>query len=146
VNLISSVKFRNTFQKGKSANLVNLSIAGCHNVDDEFASNIALLFPQIHMLSLAFVKGITDKGIEIILKNCSSLHYLDVFAMNDITGSSFSCIPQYAHKLNFLVIENYCDTEKKENLNALLKSNSKVQVHCTSTWKPGETYKCRLLQ
>jgi hypothetical protein len=125
---------------------VNLSLAGCTCIDDECASFIALLCPQIHVLSLAFVEGITDKGIEIILKHCSSLHYLDVYCMKNITGSSFTCIPHYAHKLNFLVIEDFCVIEKEENLNALLKFNSSVRVHRTSTWKMGETYKCRLLQ
>jgi len=34
-------------------------------MDDEFASAIALGFPHIHVLYLAFVEGITDKGLEI---------------------------------------------------------------------------------
>jgi hypothetical protein len=125
---------------------VNLSLVGCKCIDDECASIIAQWCPNIHMLSLALVEGITDKGIEIILKHCSSLHYLDIYHMKNITGSSFTCIPQYAHKLNFLVIEDFCDVEKEENLNALLKFNSKVQVHHTSTWKKGETFKYRLFQ
>ena len=143
---LCSTQFLHAFQNGNLANLVNLSLAGCKCVNDECASIIALQCPQIHVLSLALVEGITDKGIEIILQHCSSLHYLDIYDMKNITGSSFTCIPQYAHKLNFLVIEDFCDIEKEENLNALLKFNSKVQVHRTSTWEIAETYKCRLLQ
>lgn len=143
---LCSTQFLHAFQNVNSANLVNLSLAGCTCIDDKCASLIALLCPQIHVLSLALVEGITDKGTEIILKHCSSLHYLDIYGMKNINGSSFTCIPQYAHKSNFLVIEDFCDTEKEENLNALLKFNSKVRVHCTSTWKIGGTYKCRLLQ
>ena len=142
---LCSVQFLHAFQNGNSANLVNLSLAGCTCIDDEMASVIAQLFPQIHVLSLAFVDGITDNGIEIILKNCSSLHYLDLFAMRDISGSSFTCIPQYAHNLNYLHIKDVYDIEREEYLNAL-KSNSKVQVHRTPTWESRDTVKCKLLQ
>lgn len=95
---------------------------------DEFASAIALVFPHIHVLYLAFVEGITDKGLEIILKQCSSLRHLGVFGMEDINGSSFICIPQYAHKLISLVIEKICDTKKEEHLNELLKLDPKLYV------------------
>jgi len=143
---LCSTQFFRAFQNGNLANLVNLSLAGCTCINDDFALIIALLCPQIHVLSLAFVEGITDKGIEIILQHCSSLHYLDIYCMKNITGSSFTCIPQHAHKLNFLVIEEFCVIAKEENLKAMLKFNSNVRVHRTSMWKTGETYKCRLLQ
>ena len=143
---LCSTQFLHAFQNGNSENLVNLSFAGCTCINDECASIIALLCPQIHVLSLALIEGITDKGIEIICKHCSSLHYLDIYDMKNITGSSFTCIPQYAHKLNFLIIEDFCGIEKEENLNSLLKLNSKVRVHHKSTWQMGETYMCRLLQ
>lgn len=142
---LSSVEFLHAFQNENSPNLVNLSLLGCKGIDDEMASVIAQLFPQIHVLTLAFVDGITDSGIEIILKNCSSLHYLDLFAMRDISGSSFTCIPQYAHNLNYLLIEDVHDIGREEYLN-VLKSNSKVQVHRTHTWKSRDTFKCKLLQ
>jgi hypothetical protein len=131
---LCTTQFLHTFQNGNSTNLVNLSLVGCTCIDDECALIIALLCPQIHVLSIALVEGITDKGIGIILKHCSSLHYLDIYDMKNITGSSFTCIPQYAHKLNFLVIEDCCDTEKEENLNTFLKFNSKLRVHHTSTY------------
>ena len=122
---LCATQFLHAFQNGNSANLLNLSLVGC-TCNDEYASIVALLCPQIRVLSLALVEGITDKGIEIILQRSSSLHYLDIYDMKNITGSSFTCIPQYAHKLNFLVIEDFCDTEKEENLNSLLKFNTKV--------------------
>jgi len=125
------------FRNGKPENLVSLSLAGCTCMNDEVASAIAQLFPQIHELSLARVKGITDKGMEIIIKQCSSLKYLDIFEMQSMTGSSFACIPQYAHKLNFLLIEDFCDMEKEDNYIAYLKFNSKFQVHCTPNWESG---------
>ena len=138
--------FNHVFQNGNSANLVNLSLAGNKGIDDAFAHIIALQCPQIHVLTLAHVEGLTDKGLEIILTNCSSLHYLDIYSVKDITGSSFMCVPQDAQKLNFLVVEDFCDGEKEGNLNTLLQFNSKVRAHHTSTWKTGETYMCRLLQ
>jgi hypothetical protein len=69
-----------------------------------------------YMLSLTLIEGITDKGIEIILKHCSSLHYLDIYNMKKVTGSSFICIPQYAHELNSLVIEDLWDEEEEEKI------------------------------
>jgi hypothetical protein len=98
------------------------------------------------VLSLALVEGITDKGIEIILKQCSSLHYLDIYDMKNITGVSFNYIPRYARELSFLVIEDLCDDEKEMHLKTLLELNSKLRVHRTNTWKIGEPYTCRLLQ
>jgi hypothetical protein len=65
VEHISSVQFLQAFQNGNSENLVNFSIAGSTNMDDEFASAITLGFPHINVLYLAFVEGITDKGHEI---------------------------------------------------------------------------------
>jgi len=66
--------------------------------------------------------------------------------MKNIIGSSFACIPQYAQKLDFIVIEEFCGVEKEAKLNALLRFNSKVQVNRTSSWKIDETYMCKLLQ
>jgi len=51
--------------------------------------------------------------LKLILKQCSSLRHLGVSDMEDINGSSFIRIPQYAHKLLSLVIEKICDTEKR---------------------------------
>lgn len=65
------------------------------------------------MQTLALVVRITDKGLEIILKHCSSLHYLDIYGVHYITGSSFKCIPQYAHRSHFIVIEEFCGIEKE---------------------------------
>ena len=141
---ISLDQFLQAFQIGKSENLVNFSIAGCKNMDNEFASAIALLFPHIEVLSLAFVEGITDKGLEIILKQCPSLRHLDIYGMKNINGSSFICIPQ--HTLLSLVIEKICVTEKEDHLSELLKLDPKLHVLRTNTWKIGETYMCSLLQ
>jgi hypothetical protein len=91
------------------------------------------------MMTLAFVEGIADSGLEFIFKHCSVLHYLDTYGMKNITGSSFSCIPQYAHKLNYLVIEHSSNFGKEEHLNAMLKLNSKVRVYRTHIWQIGET-------
>ena len=66
--------------------------------------------------------------------------------MKNIIGSSFACIPQYAQKLDFIVIEEFCGVEKEAKLNELLRFNSKVQVNRTSSWKIDETYMCKLLQ
>ena len=134
------------FQDGFLANLVNLSLAGSRCINDECATSIVRLCPQIQVLSVAFVEGVTDTGIETILKHCSSLQCLDIYEMKNITGSSFTCIPQYAHNLKFLIIEDFCEIEKEENLNALIKFNSKAQVHRISTWKIGAAYMHRLLQ
>jgi tRNA A37 threonylcarbamoyladenosine biosynthesis protein TsaE len=98
------------------------------------------------VLTLAHVEGITNNGIEMILKHCSSLHYLDIYGMKNITGSSFICIQRYAHELNVLVIEDWCDELKEMQLKELLEFNSKLRIHRTHTWKAGETYTCRLLQ
>jgi hypothetical protein len=98
------------------------------------------------LLSLALVEGITDKGIETILKHCSSLHYLDIYCMKNVTGSSFSYISQYAHDLNFLLVEEFCNDEKEANLKALSALNSNLIVHRTHTWKTSGIYRCRLLQ
>jgi hypothetical protein len=142
----SSNDFTRVFQTGNSANLVNLSLSGCTCVSDASVYIIARQCPQIHVLTLAHVESITDKGLESFLKHCSSLHYFDIYGMKNITGSSFACIPQYAPKLDFIIIEEFCGIEKEANLNALLRFNSKVQVHCTSSWKIGKTNMCKLLQ
>jgi hypothetical protein len=97
VDHLCSTEFLHAFQNGNSANFVNLSLWGCASIHDECASMIAMLCPQIRVLCLAFIDGITDKGIEIILKHCSSLQYLKIYDMKNVTGSSFTCIPQYAH-------------------------------------------------
>jgi hypothetical protein len=117
------------FQNGNLLNSVNLSLERNQGFDDAYAFVIAMQCPHIHVLTLAYIQGFTDDGLYIILTNCSSLHYLDIYGMKDITGSSFACIPHYAQRLNFLVIEDFCTSEKEENLNALLRSSSKVRVH-----------------
>ena len=127
-------------------NLVNLSLAGSAGIDDAFAFFIILQCPNIHMLTLANVQGFTDYGLQIILTECSLLHYLDIYGMKNITGSSFACIPQHAHKLNFLVIEDFCNRRKEENLKALLRLSPRVQVHRIHRWKTCENFTCRLLQ
>ena len=109
---LCSTQFLHVFQNGNSANLVNLSLVGC-TCNDEYTSIVALLCPHIHVLSLALVEGITDKGTEIILKHYSSLHCLDIYDMKNITGSSFTCMPQYAHKLNFLSLKTFVILKKK---------------------------------
>ena len=114
-------------------------------MSDICARSIILRCPQIQVLSLAFVETVTDTGIETILKYCSSLNYLDIYEMKNITGSSFSCIPQYAHNLQILIIEEFCEIEKEENLNVLKRLNSKLHIHRVSTWKFGEVYMCGLL-
>jgi hypothetical protein len=98
------------------------------------------------LLSLALVEGITDKGIETILKHCTSLHYLDIYCMKNVTGSSFSYISQYAHELTFLVVEESCSAEKEKNIKALLALSSNLKVHRTQTLKSGGKYRCKLLQ
>jgi hypothetical protein len=98
------------------------------------------------LLSLALVEGVTDRGIETILKHCSSLHYLDIYCMKNVTGSSFSYISRYAHDLNFLVVEEFCNNEKEANLKALSALNTNLRVYRTQTWKTGGKYRCRLLQ
>ena len=134
------------FQDGSLTKLENLSLAGSSCVSDICAYSIVLRCPQIQILSLAFVENVTDTGIETILKYCSSLLYFDIYEMKNITGSSFSCILQYAHNLQILIIEEFCETEKEENLNVLIRSNPNFHVHRVSTWKFGEIYTCGLLQ
>jgi hypothetical protein len=134
------------YQNGNLGSLVNLNLAGCTCVDDECAAAIALHCRRLHLLSLALVEGVTDKGIEVILRHCTSIHYLNIYCMKNVTGSSFSCISEYAHELNYLVVEESCSDEKEKNIKALLALNSNMKVHRTQTWKPGGTYRCRLLQ
>jgi hypothetical protein len=146
IDLHAPTFLNNAYQNENLVNLVNLSLAGCAGIDDAFAFFIIQQCPHIHMLTLANVKGFTDYGLQIVLTNCTSLHYLDIYGMSDITGSSFACITQHAHKLNLLVIEYFCNSQKEENLKALLRSNSKVQVRRTNSWKFCENVTCRLLQ
>ncbi|PSN56419.1 hypothetical protein C0J52_09532 [Blattella germanica] len=144
-NHLGSSTICNLFEKGNLKNLIYLSLPGSSCMDDACAEAIAKYCPNLHVLSLALVNGITDNGLFTIVAKCQYIHYLDVFCMQLVSGSVFGLIWNCAPRLNCIVVEEMCNA-KKEKFVKVLQESFKIQVNRPLFWSSDGSYGCKFLR
>ncbi|KAJ9587817.1 hypothetical protein L9F63_018741, partial [Diploptera punctata] len=133
------------FQKTNMKNLIYLSLPQFFFPSSDCAQLIAYNCPLLHVLSVANVSRVSDDGIIVILKKCTDLHGLDI-SCTDVTAELFTFICIFPNKLNFIIVETECDSQKENSLKELIEKKSGIRVERVEELKMKSKIPCKLLQ
>lgn len=89
---------------------------------------------QLRHFSFTKCCGVSDDGVQSVLRSCSKLESLDLNGALGVSGKSFLDIPYHTPHLKLLIVEENCSDQKNEILKTVAEKHG-ISVSTVSSWK-----------